>query len=396
MTGVQNHVNIDTYLSKSMTEINQPFEPHNLSVEATAARRQTLLDEFAQHPTEDEIWQTAYKWVCIEGDNPDQSSIAADIPASELISMADAVRQTPQDDRYDLMAQRASNGKYWFDVIEGFSSGRIRKVQADIIKSWVTNEDSPAHFNNALDIGTGAGKSLVILEGSADNVVGIDRNPALLGIAKERAGARTSLVQGSAEKLPFEDASFDLIVSQGLRAALDKPAAKNFLRELSRVMTPYGIYIEGHYYSPDDEHPYPELARLTETSKAMLTDMIGDSVSGYLARVDFLSFEEEQTLIAELGLHEEHHAILEEDGESQALITVITKEYQEHKKNDPASAEIASVLARFGEEHGFDAQTLQDIKTLSFEEAFEAGYSFLIQLGLDADEILVDFLEPEE
>ena len=311
-----------------MSEIDSPNELQNLSLEALAHRRQALLDDFEEHPADDHLWHTAYSWVRAEGDHPDQATIAADIPVTELITMADTVRNTPQAERYNLMAQKASNGKYWFDVIEGFSSGRIRKVQADIVKSWVNDENYPAHFHNALDIGTGVGNSLAILEGYADNVVGIDQNPALLRIAKQRAGEHTKVVQGSAEKLPFEDSSFDLVVSQGLRAALDKQAAKNFLRELSRVMTPYGTYIEGHYYSPDDEHPYPELARFTETSKAMLTDMIGDSVSGHLACVDFLSSEEEQALLAELGLHEEHHAVLEDDGESYALITVIRKENQ--------------------------------------------------------------------
>ena len=90
-------------------------------------------------------------------------------------------------------------------------------------------------------------------------------------------------------------------------------------------MTPYGTYIEGHYYSIDDDHSHPELARFAETSKAMLTDMIGDSVSGALSRVDHLTHEEEQALLVQLGLQQEHHAVSEEDGEGYALITVIAK-----------------------------------------------------------------------
>ncbi|HSX44310.1 MAG TPA: class I SAM-dependent methyltransferase [Candidatus Saccharimonadales bacterium] len=311
-----------------MTEVNSSSsnESQDLPVEARVKLRRVLLDEFAEYPTDDQLWQTAYEWVRAEGDHPGQTSIAADVPADELITMADTVRKTPQAERYNLMAQRASNGKYWFDVIEGFSSDQVRRVQADMVKSWVADQDSSLNFYNALDIGTGVGKSLAILEGCADNVVGLDQNPTLLSIAKERAGADTSLVQGSADKLPFEDSGFDLISSQGLRAALDKSSAKNFLRELARVMTPDGIYIEGHYYSPYDDHPHPELARFTETSKAMLSDMIGDSVSGALDRTDSLSGEEEHTFLAGVGLREHHHAVLDEDGVSHTLITVITKE----------------------------------------------------------------------
>lgn len=308
-----------------MSEINLSYELQTLPPEAQAERRQALLDAFSEHPRDDHIWQTAYDWVRTEGDNLDETGIATDIPAEELIAMADAVRQTPQSERYDLMATRASNGRYWFDVIEGFSSDNVRSALEDVVKSGVTAGDNPVHFHNALDIGTGVGKSLAILEGCADNVVGLDQNQSLLNIAKERAAANTSLVQSSAEKLPFEDSSFDLITSQGLRAALDKDATINFLKELERVMTTNGVYIEGHYYRDEEGNPHPELARFTESSKSMLSDMIGDSVSGALDRTDHLSYEEEQKILKEAGLFQQHYDAVGEDGQSHVLITLISK-----------------------------------------------------------------------
>jgi ubiquinone/menaquinone biosynthesis C-methylase UbiE len=194
-----------------------------------------------------------------------------------------------------------------------------------VVKSWTVHESAEYRFGRALDIGTGTGKSLAILEGAAESVVGLEQNPALLTIAKENAGPNTRLVQGSADRLPFEDASFDLIASQGLRAALDKRSTAEFLKELSRVLAPNGTYLEGHYYSDEDGNPHPDLARFTETSKAMLTDMIGDSVSGAFARADRLGVEDEQDLLDELGLHQQYYDVLGEDGESHTLISVITK-----------------------------------------------------------------------
>lgn len=375
-----------------MSELNPSSELQILPVEAQVERRQGLLDDFEEHPSDDRLWQMAYEWVRAEGDHPEHASTAADIPAEELIAMADTVRNAPQTERYNLMAQRASNGKYWFDVIVGFSSSKIRNAQGNVIRSLVNNSDNPFHFYNALDVGTGVGKSLVILEGCADNVVGLERNPALLGLAKERTGARTSLVQGSAEQLPFEDASFDLISSQGLRAALDKQATKNFLKELARVMAPDGIYIEG-YYLHNEEGPNPEMARFTETSKAMLSDMIGDSTSGALTRIDRLSPEEEEEFLAELGLRDGYYDEPDEDGVSHTLINLIIKENHEPLEDDPLSLEMVTVLSELGKDHGFDDGTLEDIKSLPFEEAFETAYGCLTQAGLNADEILAQFLE---
>lgn len=375
-----------------MSETNPPYELQSLPVEAQAERRQALLDDFAERPNDDRVWQTAYDWVRTEGDNPDHTSIASDIPAEELIAMAQKVRQTPQADRYDLMATRASNEKYWFDVIEGFSSDKVRSALRGVVKSWVTDENTPLHFNNALDIGTGAGKSLAILEGCADNVVGLDQNPALLSIAKERAGMHTSLVHSTAEDLPFEDSSFDIILSQGLRAALDKHAAMGFVRELDRVITPNGVYIEGHYYSDEAGNPHPELASFTESSKSMLSDMIGDIVSGALARTDRLAGDQEQNFLTSLGLDQQHYDVLDDDGVSHTLITVITKMPAEAENQSEPGQKVAELLTGFSE-YGFDSETIDEIARLPFEEAFEVAYSYLTQAGLDANAILVNFIE---
>lgn len=376
-----------------MSELDPSHELLVLPLEVQSERRQALLDEFEQQPNDDHIWQTAYDWAKTEGDHPEQAGIAANIPTEELIAMADNVRQTPQAERYSLMTQRASNGKYWFDVIEGFSSAQVREVLRDTIKSWNNSGDNPTHFRNALDVGSGIGNSLTILEGSADKVVGLERDPSLLNIAKERAGSDTRLVQGSVDALPFEDSSFDLVTSQGLKAALDKDSAENFLRELARIMTPNGIYIVGYYFHDEQGNPHPYLANITKTSKAMLSDMIGDCVSGSLTRTSKLSEEEENKLISDLGLNKEYYDVLDGDGISHTLITIITKENQD--LYDPATLEIISVLDDLGENHGFDAETLDEIKALSFEEGYEVAYGYLTQAGLDADEILTRFTEPE-
>ena len=67
---------------------------------------------------------------------------------------------------------------------------------------------------------------------------------------------------------------------------------------------------------------------------------------------------------------------------------------QNEQEQEPTpSQEIAGILGVFGEEFGFDAETVEEIAELEFEEAFETAYSYLTQAGIDADEVLTLFLE---
>ncbi len=60
----------------------------------------------------------------------------------------------------------------------------------------------------------------------------------------------------------------------------------------------------------------------------MLTDMIGDTVSGSLDRVDLLTAEESQAILGAIGLQEEHYDVVDNDGVTHTLITLISKVIQ--------------------------------------------------------------------
>lgn len=61
------------------------------------------------------------------------------------------------------------------------------------------------------------------------------------------------------------------------------------------------------------------------------------------------------------------------------------------------SQQLANILRGFGEEHGFDDETCEEIAVMPFEEAFETTYGYLSQSGLDPHEVLTNFMqEPEE
>jgi ubiquinone/menaquinone biosynthesis C-methylase UbiE len=78
--------------------------------------------------------------------------------------------------------------------------------------------------------------------GPAGAVVGIDMTPEML--AKARAGAdelgaaNVTFVEGEAERMPFDDASFDVVISNGVIDLIpDKDAV---FAEIRRVLRPGG------------------------------------------------------------------------------------------------------------------------------------------------------------
>jgi SAM-dependent methyltransferase len=89
-----------------------------------------------------------------------------------------------------------------------------------------------------LDVACGTGilaRRLATLLASPQSIVGLDLAPGMLEVAK-RVAPDIEWQQGSAESLPFADASFDAVVSQfGLMFFPDRVRA---LREMLRVLTP--------------------------------------------------------------------------------------------------------------------------------------------------------------
>lgn len=98
----------------------------------------------------------------------------------------------------------------------------------------------PRGDERAVDVGTGAGALAFALAPIVREVVGVDRVPELLDRARERSVAYENVrfVEGDAEHLPFEDASFDLAAT--LRTLHHVPRPELVLAELVRVTSPGG------------------------------------------------------------------------------------------------------------------------------------------------------------
>lgn len=96
----------------------------------------------------------------------------------------------------------------------------------------------PAGGGHVLDVATGTGLVAERLLARGFRVTGLDQSPEMLGVARRRLDGRAGLVEGSAEALPFGDASFDHLTFTYLLRYVDDPART--LAELARVVRPGG------------------------------------------------------------------------------------------------------------------------------------------------------------
>jgi demethylmenaquinone methyltransferase / 2-methoxy-6-polyprenyl-1,4-benzoquinol methylase len=95
-----------------------------------------------------------------------------------------------------------------------------------------------------LDVACGTGAMGMALRHYSPSVrlVGIDMNTAMLGRIRKRSIAYDELVEGTVDRLPFADASFDAVMI-GF-AFHDFPSPDQACRELRRVLRPGGYLVD--------------------------------------------------------------------------------------------------------------------------------------------------------
>lgn len=115
-----------------------------------------------------------------------------------------------------------------------------------------------------LDVACGTGilaRTVAGLVGPAGSVVGLDVNEGMLAVAKRKA-PQIEWRQGIAEELPFDNHSFDAVVSQfGLMFFEDKRAA---ITEMVRVLRPGGHLAVALWDSLQNSPGYAALVALLQ------------------------------------------------------------------------------------------------------------------------------------
>jgi arsenite methyltransferase len=135
----------------------------------------------------------------------------------------------------------------------GYDPSWLELVPADVISRFVGVGNpfrirAPKPGDRVLDAGCGCGVDTFIaasLAGPLGHAVGIDFTREMLAlpcaVAESFKHGNVEFRQGTLEKLPFDDSSFDLVISNGvLNLIPDKGAA---FAEIARVLNPGGALV---------------------------------------------------------------------------------------------------------------------------------------------------------
>jgi ubiquinone/menaquinone biosynthesis C-methylase UbiE len=143
-----------------------------------------------------------------------------------------------------------ADSKAFFDSVaprydrhpQGKQSQRLYQRVVSTAKAW--------GFKSALDVGCGQGSLLLMLRTAEAKAAGADISPKMIEEAKERLGKDADLRVADSENLPWEDDSFDLVVSTASFHHYPDPIKA--LSEMKRVLK-----MDGHVIVADAWLPFP-------------------------------------------------------------------------------------------------------------------------------------------
>ena len=124
-------------------------------------------------------------------------------------------------------------------------------------KELLVEQAAPAAGQRVLDLGCGTGTLAIQVkqrEPGAE-VAGLDADPEMLAQARtkaEEAGVELELTEGFSTELPYEDGSFDRVLSTLFFHHLDPEPKRVTAREIARVLRPGGELHVADWGKPSD------------------------------------------------------------------------------------------------------------------------------------------------
>ena len=156
-------------------------------------------------------------------------------------------RKVDEDSKQGLVNDVFHKVAKRYDVMNDLMSGGLHRVWKDAMIAWLAPSKRPGW--TSLDVAGGTGDiAFRIVEASRRNahVTILDINGSMLGVGRERAVKKglidnLEFVEANAEKLPFEDNTFDAYtIAFGIR---NVPHIDVALKEAYRVLKPGGRFL---------------------------------------------------------------------------------------------------------------------------------------------------------
>ena len=183
----------------------------------------------------------------------------------------------------------------------------------NIVLGSMAMNKTPLHEQHLLDVGCGTGTFLEAMLGKVETVTGLEYNDGMINQARQRLGNSekvAALVQGSADALPFEDASFDVCTLN--QVIHHFPGDNSFafclkcFQEIYRVLKPGGILVLNTSTPEQQRDAFWWLSLFPNTSEAICSrfpplKIIKDYMtkSGFEFDADSVSVPLHRSLMAE-------------------------------------------------------------------------------------------------
>lgn len=221
-------------------------------------------------------------WVFLRQTYSISSPRGLEAAVARLLEAAEADDETfasrCAEDRRHLTAIRAAREKgaseYFARHAEDWDRLRAMLTPARKVEDALRDALKAEPLGRLLDIGTGTGGIAKLFLDAADHVVGLDRSPEMLRLARARLQdkptERWELLQGDFGALPLATASFDTVVLHQVLHYAPEPALP--LAEAARVCRPGGriAIVDLAAHERDDLRDRHAHARLGFTDEQML------------------------------------------------------------------------------------------------------------------------------
>jgi ubiquinone/menaquinone biosynthesis C-methylase UbiE len=145
-------------------------------------------------------------------------------------------QQVPKVQTYEQLARDYDDTRY-----VSTSARLVESFRFNALTSLL-----PARAGRALDVACGTGRGVVVLRERADRAFGIDGTREMLAVARTKtdgAGRPPMLCQGNAARLPFADATFDVVTCLNFVHLFPVAEKRAFVSEIGRIVKPGGVAV---------------------------------------------------------------------------------------------------------------------------------------------------------
>jgi ubiquinone/menaquinone biosynthesis C-methylase UbiE len=113
------------------------------------------------------------------------------------------------------------------------------------LKARLARSEAPASTRRVLDFGCGIGNTSRALAAAMPvaNIIGCDPSSDSIAVARRRSNGSVEFARSDETRLPFDDASFDLVVAACVFHHIERARQRHWVAEIARVLRPGGRFV---------------------------------------------------------------------------------------------------------------------------------------------------------